>query len=113
MLYMSTVYSWTPRLYGLPYRQVSHPLPTPEKHTYTLRHTEGVTGSEGREGANGVGGGNGDGNGVGGGGGDVNGYGDGGVGERKSAGWERGRGRGWRPLDEHRMGGRERGQKLE
>ena len=65
--------------------------------------TEGVTGSEGRQGANGVGGGigvggrNGDGNGVGGG----NGY-EAGVGA--GTGRERGRGRGWRPVDEHRMG---------
>ena len=67
--------------------------------------TEGVTGSGGRKGANGVGGrigvegGNGDVNVVGGGNGDVNGHVDG-------AGTEtgRGRGRGWRPVDEHRMG---------
>ena len=90
-----------------------------------------VTGFEGQEGVNGVGGGigvggrNGDGNGVGGGNGDVNGHGDGdgagagtgtgvevnegaqdgnGDGSGDGTGRERGGGRGWRPVDKHRMG---------
>ena len=86
---------------------------------------EGVTGTDGPEGANrvgggiGVGGGNGDSDGVGGGNGDVNGHGDGdgagggtGTGvevtkERRmgtGTGRERERRRGWKSVDEHRMG---------
>ena len=50
----------------------------------------------------GVGGGNGDGNGVGGRNGDVNGHGDGDrVGTGAGSKWEQGRG--WRPVDEHRV----------
>ena len=65
-----------------------------------------VTGSKGREEAKRVGGGNGDGNGVG--NGDVNGDGSGrGVeANEETQDGKRGRerGRGWRPVDEHRMG---------
>ena len=76
--------------------------------------TGGVTGSEGQEGANGVGGGVGVGGGNGDGNVDVNAHGDrdgAGTGtgvevNKKCTGQERGgeRGRGRRPVDEHRMG---------
>ena len=64
-----------------------------------------VTGSEGQEGANGVGGGIGVGGGNRGGNGDLNDQGDGdGAGTGAGAGAGTGRERGWRPVDEHRMG---------
>ena len=89
--------------------------------------TGGVTGSEGQEGANGVGGGIGVGGGNADGNGDVDGHGDGagagtgvevnegaqdgngdgsgdGAGTGTGAGTGRERGRGWGPVDEHRMG---------
>ena len=84
-----------------------HPTdPFPRPGACNSHRTEGITESEGREGANGVGGGTGVGGGnrdwnrVGGGNGDGDGV---GTGTGARTGREQEHGRGWRPVNEHRM----------